>query len=527
LGVYLSPTDQINEDIAEQFGGLSIDDFIGAYSDLYENHYKDLDGLSREYFKKYTSKNNPQAFIRLLRYFDASFFTMIKQLTPYRANLQTGLVIEPHILDRSKIKLAGLPTMEDLSYETLIQLPSTSEPTGSILDIDPGSIDAGVATTIGGSDIPVHEGQVNGAYMVDVTAPWNVKSIFTRNSLLYKSGSIPGSYPNDTLKSYITSYGKDKVEGSQYSFYSWYSTGSGTYTGIVSNSAGFAYVNSIGSDYSNPIGTQVYSSTPSEVLTGFVVEGVSYSGTDIYDGSGSFLRAASFPLNTNYVDEAIRDTTNTVGKFGLRVQTESESLQQHYNVSHSWLLSSADYLGYNVIAGTFATGSAWIRAFAINQPRFQQKPNYYNVTFDIKAQSNLVGTTASIWFGSSGSSTEPDVIVNARTTTTNVNQLVINPTNSDIYVEWRTTSASAQQISQIDNLVVRPYIFTQVQDYQVGPLASIGQRNQKYNGCKLVATDWNVDSSDTIDRGPVVTIVEGPGTDITVDPNSGGTFTFR
>ena len=30
--------------------------------------------------------------------------------------------------------------------------------------------------------------------------------------------------------------------------------------------------------------------------------------------------------------------------------------------------------------------------------------------------------------------------------------------------------------------------------------------NSKYNGCKLTATDYNVDSLDTVDGGPVISV---------------------
>ena len=75
----------------------------------------------------------------------------------------------------------------------------------------------------------------------------------------------------------------------------------------------------------------------------------------------------------------------------------------------------------------------------------------------------------------------------------------------------------------IEDLQITPYIKTAVQDYQVGPLASIGQRNQKYDGCKLTAGDVNVDSPDTIDGGPVIEVITGPGSNIAVSPTNNQT----
>ena len=52
--------------------------------------------------------------------------------------------------------------------------------------------------------------------------------------------------------------------------------------------------------------------------------------------------------------------------------------------------------------------------------------------------------------------------------------------------------------------------------------------NARYEGCKLTSTDYNVDSPDTIDNGPVITITEGGGNILTAKPNSQqGTFAIQ
>jgi hypothetical protein len=64
----------------------------------------------------------------------------------------------------------------------------------------------------------------------------------------------------------------------------------------------------------------------------------------------------------------------------------------------------------------------------------------------------------------------------------------------------------------------------QVQDYSVGPLASMGLKNARYDGCKLTATDYNVDSPDTVDKGPVVTLLITDSNELIVKPTKRGTF---
>ena len=42
--------------------------------------------------------------------------------------------------------------------------------------------------------------------------------------------------------------------------------------------------------------------------------------------------------------------------------------------------------------------------------------------------------------------------------------------------------------------------------------------NARYNGCKLTSADWNINSSDTIDNGPVVSVTVGGGQQLKVKP---------
>ena len=131
MGVYLSPLNETDQDIAEQFGGLSIDDFIGNPTHLDDEVYPDLERLQHEYFKKYTGNAKAQNYIRLIQHFDAALFQLIKKFIPYRANAQVGLVVEPSILHRSKIP-TRLPVVEENHYSSSIVMPDTIIPAGSV-----------------------------------------------------------------------------------------------------------------------------------------------------------------------------------------------------------------------------------------------------------------------------------------------------------------------------------------------------------------------------------------------------------
>jgi hypothetical protein len=79
----------------------------------------------------------------------------------------------------------------------------------------------------------------------------------------------------------------------------------------------------------------------------------------------------------------------------------------------------------------------------------------------------------------------------------------------------------------IQDLRVQPLnYFESVQDYHLWN--SKGMVNARYEGCKLTSTDYNVDSPDTIDNGPVITITEGGGRVLASKPaKQRGTFEIQ
>jgi hypothetical protein len=107
LMIAFSPQNVINEDIYESIGGTELDDYIGTYSNISANEYKELKWLAREYWKKYPNRNDFTAYIRLISKFDFSVFDQIRQTLPARSNPILGLVVESNILERNKVDGAG------------------------------------------------------------------------------------------------------------------------------------------------------------------------------------------------------------------------------------------------------------------------------------------------------------------------------------------------------------------------------------------------------------------------------------
>jgi hypothetical protein len=105
LMVAFSPQSIINEDIYEAIGNTEVDDYFGEYSSIDSDEYPRLKWFAREYWQKYPNKNDFGAYIRLISAFDFSVFDQIRQTLPARVNEVLGLVVEPNILERSKVKV--------------------------------------------------------------------------------------------------------------------------------------------------------------------------------------------------------------------------------------------------------------------------------------------------------------------------------------------------------------------------------------------------------------------------------------
>jgi len=100
LGLFFSPTKELNMDILKSFGSFNIDNYIGDPSDEYKSEYTELKHLREYYFERLN--RNIDEYIQLVRYIDKSLFDVLQDLVPARAKVSKGLLIEPHLLERNK-----------------------------------------------------------------------------------------------------------------------------------------------------------------------------------------------------------------------------------------------------------------------------------------------------------------------------------------------------------------------------------------------------------------------------------------
>jgi hypothetical protein len=123
LGLFFSPVKELNLDILRSLGPINIGDYIGDWNDEYgTDTYTDLDQLRNYYFER--TQLNFDEYIKLIKSIDKSMFDMLEQVIPVRANVSKGLLIEPSLLERSKIKI-NRPVAENILHTASINTMDT------------------------------------------------------------------------------------------------------------------------------------------------------------------------------------------------------------------------------------------------------------------------------------------------------------------------------------------------------------------------------------------------------------------
>jgi hypothetical protein len=550
LGVYFSPTNETNQDIAEQFGGLSLDDFIGDPSQMGLDYYPDLQHLNFEYFKKYRSKGAVQNYIRLLRHYDAALFKIIKKFIPYRANTQVGLVIEPHLLHRSKVS-TKLPTVEELHYSSSIDVPdSTIDVGGFVSDGDsepfrdspvyvPEAVinsNQGLYLQISGDEQQVREyndvvsypdrdfeGTRQGIKIPDEfisiggddfavsNVVGGVDGVILRLTSSANEYNQVGSIDEytDTIVIGETSYGRNvRYEGSQYVFMTYATSGSG------STRSEPYWITSSRYDYHEALCPVIMTSHRSGIsnLTSDVTD------TNIY-GKKAFQTGSLVAFDSA---SKLQDNDWTL-YFGLvfGTTTVANNVINTYNNTAYWSMSSSYGLRFEVVgAQGDVTASAKIPAFFYKEEDLSTYNLLYKITYQVSCSVVNVGDSIpSVTLRAGGSSADAIATVSTDTTAT----VVVKATGPYLYFDCSGSFNLDGGAMSILNVKLECLNYrAETQDFHL--VDSYGMRNARYDGCKLVSSDWNVDSSDTVDGGPVVQIITGGGRGLQTSPSPLGTF---
>ena len=205
LGLFYSVADQVNKDIFNQIGDVELDDYVGDPNDEFEYSYRDLEHFSKEYWKKYSDRNDLNAFMRIFSQFDFALFKQIKQLIPERVDEVMGLLVEPHAIERAKVRLTRRPVKEEPMYDTIIEDPEASG-SGEVSQLE-GAM-SGSAVVTGNTHLKATTGAYNdqGNYIAAISASSGTGrdiilstdycdiQVFPVDEIPYLTGSISNVY---------------------------------------------------------------------------------------------------------------------------------------------------------------------------------------------------------------------------------------------------------------------------------------------------------------------------------------------
>ena len=159
LEIGFSPSDKINSNLSSSLANVfNIDQYIGDPKNLYSASYNSLDNYRNNYFSTYNYSHSIWEYIRLIKYYNNSLFKMVKDFVPARSNVSTGIVIKPHILERSKYA----------RHEPEIAFANYSE------SIDIGTISAFAATSYS-ADTTVYQDVPSSIGYISVTQSFGVE----------------------------------------------------------------------------------------------------------------------------------------------------------------------------------------------------------------------------------------------------------------------------------------------------------------------------------------------------------------
>jgi hypothetical protein len=108
VGFYFSLTDAINDSIIRTIGNIDLQNLIGDPSDQYSENYAALTALNKLYWENYAYAYNVNSFVDFVKNLLDPLFKQARELIPARAKLLSGIVHEPHILERSKVTVRPL-----------------------------------------------------------------------------------------------------------------------------------------------------------------------------------------------------------------------------------------------------------------------------------------------------------------------------------------------------------------------------------------------------------------------------------
>lgn len=190
--VGFSPADQINSYINTQQSNIDIDQYIGDPRYIYSSNYNnDTNGNLYSLAETILSGSNAYDtfdFVRMVKFFDNQLFKMVKDFLPARDVVTSGIIIKPHMLNRSKVKSPEVTWTQPeytasintafitgsnggvLSNYSTAYSESVRTPAGTLIRVN-ATEEARINGEFGGSSIQSYTGSLNAANTLKKFSP--------------------------------------------------------------------------------------------------------------------------------------------------------------------------------------------------------------------------------------------------------------------------------------------------------------------------------------------------------------------
>ena len=161
-------------------GTVNIDNYIGDPRERYTDSYRELEVLSETLPSGSTFYKDPHAFIRLIKYFDNSIFRIVRDFVPARSNIDSGVIIKPHVYNRSKAKQTQMSFTEEVYSGSTTTYIITGSHGESFSRNSSAAYTETVQTPLGKAPLSSHlqeetkfDGQFSGSFTIVSELDWN------------------------------------------------------------------------------------------------------------------------------------------------------------------------------------------------------------------------------------------------------------------------------------------------------------------------------------------------------------------
>lgn len=502
IGVYFSPTNEVNENIAEIMGAINLDDYIGDYYNIYSGSYSAINSLRNYYFQQFDRQFGTIDYIRLVQYFNQSMWQQIKKMVPARAAILTGLVIEPHILNRSVARiLRNPPTSKELSTSMSLDISNNMQP-DLYTEIINANINAMVDISSPNNFVNSGSGVINGGTIGGIIDLCNITSDTSQDTYNINITPWLSNYTGGSSNKVINPINKSvnyyyETTYNDNGDYSWANDNDAFLPGVAWIDPEFACKLSGSQTAIDGVVTFTSGSSQTLKLSGYginVPANAEIIGVEVVVVRRQLTSGSLTPVTASdlYVGISTDCNTNITGGINhannaILFNDETWRYDIYGSVTDTWgyaltpeLVNSSSFgVHYQISAS-----SGLLNAFELDGIGVSIA---YRKTENILLQSGSFYSSSVNWYN----------VENDKIFVNNIMPCITSSRKSE-RLKYQLIS---QSISDNQTIYNRTYYPADIRD--VLPKAT---RNHRWSGCKVISTNFNEISYDTINQEPAIEI---------------------